>query len=135
MDMAGSGGGSMTMAGSGSDKMAEPPRPASVTDAMIATAEKAVSQMEKLGGELEAANGDCKKATASISAAAPGISASIAEMEKMKPDSDPAAKEWFKAKYSARADVMGNAMMKLMGTCQADKDFAAAVQKLGMIKK
>lgn len=109
-------------------------RPASVTDAHVATADKVVVTMNKFAGDLDAAKADCKKATGVVKSAKGDIEKVMNEAESMKGtlDTDQAAKDWFEKNYAPK--MMG-AIQKMGGvaqTCGSDKDFMAAMQDLNM---
>jgi hypothetical protein len=139
------GSGSAAMAGSGSAEgsgsaaMTPPtgapgPRPASVTDAQVALADKAVGIMEKLGTDLTAAGTDCKKASAAIKTAAADLKPIKEEADKMKEqtDKDPAAKEWFMNNYGKRMMSVAAPMMTLAQKCSKDPEFMASIKELDM---
>jgi hypothetical protein len=154
--MAGSGSamaGSDTMAGSGSaaagsDSMAggsgsaaaggdAGARPAVITDAMIADADKLVVEIQGLATDVEAAKGDCKKAAAAMSPRYAAIEKLGTAIEKHKEttDKDPAAKEWMKKTYEQKLQGSVGALMGTAMACKDDKDFMAAMEKFPLKKK
>jgi hypothetical protein len=107
-----------------------PSRPARVTDAMVATADRYVELMTKLSTDLEASAGDCAKATAALRARG-------AEAEKIRPDvekmisgigDDADTKSWFDATYSPRMKAAGGRMRATVTACQNDRDLGAAME-------
>lgn len=109
------------------------PRPASVTDADVAMAEKLVGTIEKMGNSLAEAGTDCAKMAASIKAFAPEMSAVMEEGKKFdeRLKNDEAAKKWFEATYAPK--VMGT-MGKLMGNpCMQDKAVQEAMASTKMM--
>jgi hypothetical protein len=108
------------------------PRPASVTDAHVAIADKLVVLMEEFGKALEVAGTDCKAATAAAKAFADRFKAIKADADKVKgvTESDPAAEEWFKTNYMTKLMGAMGPMMKTAQACATDKEFMATLQAM-----
>lgn len=108
------------------------PRPASVTDAHVALAEKMVTAMKEFGDALRTAGTDCKAATAAVKSFGPKLKPIMEEAEKVQAatDKDPAAKEWFDKTYGPKVMEAMGPMMTTAQACSNDKDFMAAMQAL-----
>lgn len=108
------------------------PRPASLSDADIALADKLVGTIEKMAGAINEAGTDCPKVATAIKSMS-GEMSSIAEQGKKldeKIQNDAAAKKWFEATYAPK--VMGT-MSKVMGnTCFSDKAVQEAMASVKM---
>jgi len=107
------------------------PRPASITDADVAMAEKLVGAIEKMAGNLNEAGADCAKFAAAIKSSSSEMSAVMEEGKKFdeRLKSDEAAQKWFEATYAPK--VM-SAMSKLVANpCINDK---AVQEALGSAK-
>ena len=90
-------------------------RPASVSEADVALADKLVDIMAKLSAGVVSAGSDCAQAASEVRTVTPEIKAAIAESQKMndKLKNDTAAKEWFDKTYTPKVQ---NTMGKLMGS-------------------
>jgi type IV secretory pathway VirB10-like protein len=113
------------------------PRPASVTDAQVALADKLLAVMTELGDAMKAAGTDCKAATAAVNAGGAKVAPVMAEAETMKEAlaKDPAAKEWFDKTYGPKFMASMGPMSAAAQACSSDKDFMAAMASMPMGKK
>jgi hypothetical protein len=105
-------------------------RPASVTDADVALADKLVDSMAKLSAGMVSAGSDCAQAATEIRNVTPEIKTAIAESEKMnaKLKDDAAAKAWFEKAYAPKVQT---AMGKMMGSpCIKDPAVQEAMNAL-----
>jgi hypothetical protein len=105
-------------------------RPASVTDADVALADKLVDTMAKLSAGVVSAGSDCAQAATEIRVVTPEIKAVIAESQKMndKLKNDAAAKAWFEKTYEPKVQTT---MGKLMASpCVKDPAVQEAMNAL-----
>lgn len=105
-------------------------RPASITDADIELAEKAIVVITKLSTAMTDAGANCQQAAAAIRAIIPELKAGIAETQPLdeKLKSDPAGREWFEKTYNPR---LQQASEKLMASpCVSDPGVAEAMAEL-----
>lgn len=107
------------------------PRPASVSDADVALADKLIASLLKFTASVEKAGTNCQAVADAIRAIAPELKALTAESAKMdeRLAKDAAAKEWFKKTYEPKlAEPMG----KLSSNpCMNDPAVSSAMQSLG----
>ena len=108
------------------------PRPATVTDAQVALADKFVVAMTKMGTDVGAAGKDCAKAAAAITATVKELEPLKAEIDKMQDltEKDAQAKAWFEATYAPKMMAAMGPMMGIAQTCGTDKAFMDAMKKL-----
>lgn len=113
------------------------PRPASVTDAQVALADKLLAAMTELGDAMKTAGTDCKAAAAAVKAGGVKVAPVMEEAEAMKEAlaKDPAAKEWFDKTYGPKFMASMGPMMQAAQACSNDKDFTAAMDSMPMGKK
>ena len=123
--------------GPGSDTGAAPARPATITDADVAMADKLAVAIEKLSADVVAAGADCKKMTAAIKSNTKAVSDAIASLDKMKKTNDtPEAKAWFKATYEPKIGPPMKALVEAAKTnCEKDADVKAALGGLSLLKQ
>lgn len=107
------------------------PRPASVTDAHVAVADKMVKVFNDFGDAMKTAGTDCKAATAAAKSFVPKFKEIGGDAEKIGDlDKDPEAKKWFEANYAPKMMAAMGPMMQTAQACQNDKDFQAAMQAM-----
>jgi len=106
-------------------------RPASVTDAHVAVADKMVKVFGEFGDAMKTAGKDCKAATAATKSFVPKFKEIGAESQKIGDlDKDPDAKKWFEANYAPKMMAAMGPMMETAQACQEDKDFQGAMQAM-----
>lgn len=107
------------------------PRPASVTDAHVAVADKMIKVFNDFGDAMKTAGTDCKAASAAAKSFVPKFKEIGADAEKIGDlDKDPEAKKWFEANYAPKMMAAMGPMMQTAQACQNDKDFQAAMQAM-----
>jgi hypothetical protein len=108
------------------------PRPASITDADVAVAEKIVVAFEKLAASLNDAGTDCAKFAAAIKSSSSAMSAVMAEGKKFdeRLKSDEAAKKWLEATYAPK--VMASMNKLMTNACMQDKAVQDAMSAMEM---
>jgi hypothetical protein len=107
-------------------------RPASVTDADVAFADRMVDVMAKLSANVVAAGSDCQQAATEIRTIVPEVQKLTAEGKQMedKLKADAAAKEWFEKNYAPK---IGAIMGKMMGSsCMQDPAVREALASLNV---
>jgi hypothetical protein len=105
-------------------------RPASISDADVASVEQLLANIEQLATAVNAAGTDCTKAATAIQTTATESAALLAETAEIDRQTrkDPAAESWAFANYGVR---MMKAMGQLMeGPCSKDDAYAAALKRL-----
>ena len=110
------------------------PRPASVTDAQVALADKLVSVMQQMGTDITAAGKDCAKAADAVKAGAAKLEPmkdEVKKWEKVSKD-DPQVKAWFEANYMSKMMGAMAPMMAVAQTCATDAGFTAAMKDMKM---
>lgn len=118
-------------AAAGDTPAAGGPRPASVTDAHVAVADKMVKVFNDFGDAMKTAGTDCKAATAATKSFVPKFKEIGGDAEKIGDlDKDPEAKKWFEANYAPKMMAAMGPMMQTAQACQNDKDFQAAMQAM-----
>lgn len=118
-------------AAAGGDTGAAVPRPASVTDAHVAVADKMIKVFNEFGDAMKTAGTDCKAASAAAKAFVPKFKEIGGEAEKVGDlDKDPDAKKWFEANYAPKMMAAMGPMMQTAQACQDDKEFQAAMQAM-----
>lgn len=108
------------------------PRPAAITNADIAIADKVVAVLGKLANGVVTAGADCQAVATHIRAMAPEIKGLVGEGKKMeeKLKADKEAEQWFERAYGPK--VM-EAMGKMMNsTCMSDPAVSQALQTLNI---
>ena len=112
------------------------PRPAAITDAHVALADKLVATLTKMGTNVGAAGKDCKKAADAIKASAAELKPIKAEVDKLENlgKDDPAVKAWFEANYMGKMMGAMGPMMQVAQTCASDPAFGEAMNSLDLGK-
>ncbi len=108
------------------------PRPAAITDADIAVADKVVVVLGKLANGVVNAGADCQAVATHIRAMAPELKGLIGEGKKMeeKLKADKAAEQWFESAYGPKVmETMGKMMNS---TCISDPAVSQALQTLNI---
>ncbi len=103
-------------------------RPASVSDDLVAKADRAVAAITKLAGDLDAA-ADCKAASEALRTDKQMMQAVMADadqLEHLMNAADDAAKQWFAETYKPRLTAANTMAMKKATQCKDDPDFKAA---------
>ena len=106
------------------------PRPATITDADVALAERVIGAMVKLSSGVAKAGSDCQAVAKEIRAIAPEIKGLAGEGQKMdeRLAKDPSAKDWFEKTYGPKVtDAMGKMMSS---PCMNDPAVGEAMQSL-----
>jgi hypothetical protein len=105
------------------------PRPATITDAHVATADKLVTSLTELGAKLAAAGSDCKAATKVITAGTAAMTPIADDAEKIKTETaaDPAAKAWFQANYVPKMMTAYGPFVAIAKQCNDDTELMAAL--------
>jgi len=105
-------------------------RPASITDADLASFDKLIVKLEQVASAVTAAGSDCAKATAAVEATATDAGALLAETAKIEQRTrkDPAAEAWAFANYAPRVTKPMGQLME--GPCSKDDAYAAALKRL-----
>jgi hypothetical protein len=135
---AGSAAAGSAAAGSAAAGSAAAARPASVTDDMVATAERVVATLEKLSSDVVGAGADCKKMADAFTANTDDVKKMKADSDAMKAthDKDEAVKAWFKAQYEQRAnEAMMGMLEHAQKNCDKDQGVRDAFSKLELMKK
>lgn len=113
------------------DPSAAGPRPATITDADVALADKLIGALLKFTDSVEKAGSNCQAVADAIRATAPELKGLTAESTKLNERlaKDPEATEWFKRTYEPKlAEPMG----KLTNNaCMNDPAVSSAMQSLG----
>lgn len=107
------------------------PRPASVSDADVALADKLIATLLKFTASVEKAGTNCQAVADAIRAIAPELKELTAESMKMdeRLSKDAAAQEWFKKTYEPKlAEPMGKLSSN---ACMNDPAVSSAMQSLG----
>ena len=107
-------------------------RPASISDADVAIAERAIDLMAKLSAAVTSAGSNCQQAATEIRTIVPELKAGRDEGKQLfdKLRTDAAASEWFEKTYNPRLEA---ATSKLLGNpCMNDP---AIIEALGEIEK
>jgi hypothetical protein len=109
------------------------PRPASLSDADIALADKLVGTIEKMATAISDAGTDCPKVAAAIKSMSAEMT-SVAEQGKKLDErisGDEAAKKWFEATYAPK--VMATMSKVSSNTCFTDKAVQEAMASVKMM--
>lgn len=107
------------------------PRPASVSDADVALADKLLASLMKFSASVEKAGGNCQAVADAIRAIAPELKALTAESEKVNDRlaKDAAAGMWLAKTYEPK---FAELMEKLSSNpCMNDPAVSSAMQSLG----
>ncbi len=113
-----------------------PPRPATVTDAHVAAAEKVIAALGDVGKKLSTAK-DCRDRQAVLESVSPSLAAIAPEMKKAteETDGDPAAAAWMEATFKDRMKAAALPLMMAAASCKDDPAFMATFSTMPMIKK
>lgn len=104
-------------------------RPASVTDEMVASADKVVDTLNKTFDDVAAAGVDCKAIAAALRKHLDEMKAIAPEANKLEEVKDPDARTWFENTYGPKL-AAGNDKMKAVKNCSADTDVQAAMGEM-----
>jgi hypothetical protein len=110
-----------------------PPRPAAVTDEMVATFEVFVVAFNKLVSEVSSAGTDCAKAAAIAKRQVTELAVLAPQQEKLKElmttlrAKDAAAGEWFGVTYGPRMKLAMASLAPLVQACKDDAQLKAAM--------
>lgn len=109
------------------------PRPASLTDADIALADKLVGTIEKMAGAINDAGTDCPKVATAIKSMSAEMTSVAEEGKKLdeRIAGDEAAKKWFEATYAPKVMATMNKVMN--NTCFSDKAVQEAMASVKMM--
>jgi hypothetical protein len=112
------------------------PRPASITDADIAAADKMIATVTAVSDAMAMAS-TCADAQHTLEASATSFveNADAMKLAVQHSKADPAADAWFEAHYKERMKAASMPMMLKAASCKADPDFKAALARLPMFKK
>jgi hypothetical protein len=112
-------------------------RPASITEADAAFADKLVAAMGDFAKSVSAAGTDCKAAAAAVKASVATLTPLMEQAEEIKTrtEKDPAAKQWFEATYLPKIQTSMMSLMQTAQACEKDKEFMAAIESMPMGKK
>jgi hypothetical protein len=112
--------------------LANVPRPASVTDAQVAIANKLVVTLNDMGKGITAAGTDCKKATAAVEAGTKALEPIKAEAMSLKQlgESDQSVKIWFESTYAPQFMEALGPLIGAAATCGSDAKFMDAMKKV-----
>jgi hypothetical protein len=109
------------------------PRPASLTDADIALADKLVGTIEKMATAINDAGTDCPKVATAIKSMS-GEMSSVAEEGKKLDEriaGDESAKKWFEATYAPKVMATMNKVMN--NSCFSDEAVQKAMASVKMM--
>jgi hypothetical protein len=111
-------------------------RPASVTDAQLATVDKLLKAFADLGAILELAK-NCDQVRSALEAAVEPFAEIQPEMKRAVDEinADPAANAWFEATYADRMKAAALPFMTRVATCKDDPGVMKAMGNLPMMKK
>lgn len=105
------------------------PRPASVTDEMVATTDVVLEALAKLAIDLDGAT-DCATATATLRDHTPAMHAVAADAERIDKTWAAAsedAQRWFEATYRGKLAAANDKILRKAQACAGDPSFKAAL--------
>jgi hypothetical protein len=112
----------------------EPPRPPSITNAHVATADQLVGAVEELGKAVGAAGTDCKAAVVALNAHGPKLKTAAQNLASGT-DGDDVAQLWLKEYYMPRMLQAIAPMQATLDACKGDKELLAATRGLPLPRK
>jgi hypothetical protein len=104
-------------------------RPASVTDDMVASADKVFDVLTLTVNDVVAAGTDCKQVAAALRKHLEPMKAIAPEANKLEDIKDPDARKWFENKYGPKL-AENNEKMKGVMACKDDADVKAAMGEM-----
>jgi hypothetical protein len=109
-------------------------RPATVTDEHVRVFERMVAVVTELAPKLDAGGDDCNKLIATLKAAGnPAVAAELSTVQTIT--DEPAARDWFSNKYSARVDPAMASLTRVTRLCSSHPELESAVTGLGFRKR
>jgi hypothetical protein len=104
-------------------------RPATVTDDMVASADRVFEVLTKTVDDVAAAGKDCKAIAAALRKHLEPMKAIAPEANKLEDIKDEAARKWFENKYGPKL-AENNDKMKAVMACKDDADVQAAMGEM-----
>jgi len=104
-------------------------RPASITDDMVASADKVVGTLTSTFDDVAAAGSDCKAIAAALRKHVEPMKAIAPEANKLEDIKDPEARAWLDNRYCAKI-AEGNQKMASAQACKDNEEVQAAMGEL-----